>query len=303
MAGYCRSVRTPLLLGIVAAVGCSSSIGDPCDLDAPCGDDAVCDLSSGADPVCIDKEGDLDGDGIRNDRDFCHDRPGGRFDEDQDQVGDECDRCPIARPPATPDRDSDDVDSPCDPDPGTSGDQIVVFDGFNAELPAGWRMVGGWELLGGEAVVTPADPAQLANLVAPLPLTSTHMAVLASYRIDGVDTTATQNVVGVIAVDRRPAGTSIVQCGGSRAAGMDSLLLESDIGASAKPFTNVFDSDGLYRIAQRIDNTQGACALIADVEMGAVTANTRGEAATEGGLVAKGARARFQYLLVVQRPN
>ncbi|MGN6105521.1 MAG: hypothetical protein ACTHU0_10485 [Kofleriaceae bacterium] len=290
-------------LAVMAALaGCSSSIGEPCSLEEPCGEGAVCDLSSDHPGVCIDAEGDLDGDGLRNDRDFCHGQPGGAYDEDRDGIGDDCDRCPIAPPPATPDRDNDGVDSPCDPEPTLDGDQLVVFEGFNGDaLPAGWQVTGPWELRGGEVVISAGD--SLALLTAPLPLVSNHMAVLGQYRIDATATPATQNFAGVAALDRRPAGVSVVQCGGSRAGAADSLLLDSDIGAAAKPFDNLFDPASLYRVAQKIDNTVAACAMVADAQSGAVQQATGGEAPTEAGLVARNATVRFQYLLVVQRPS
>ena len=42
--------------------------------------------------------------------------------------------------------------------------------------------------------------------------------------------------------------------------------------------------------------------MIADNEQGAVAQNTGGTAPSEGGVFVRGAVARFQYVLVVQRP-
>jgi hypothetical protein len=42
--------------------------------------------------------------------------------------------------------------------------------------------------------------------------------------------------------------------------------------------------------------------MIADAEQGAVTQNTGGTAPSESGVFVRGAVARFQYVLVVQRP-
>ena len=284
-------------------VGCGGAeIGGPCSLEDPCGDGAVCDLSSGMTPTCIEGDGDLDGDGLRNDKDFCHATPGGEFDEDGDQVGNDCDRCPIAAPPATPDRDADDVDAPCDPDSSIAGDRIVLFEGFNAAVPASWKTVGTWELRGGEIVGTPPDPTTFATLVGPLPLTTTKVAVLGSYRIDMVDGSATSSYVGVTAIDERPAGVATVTCGGQRAGGMDSLLLDTDTGAAPKPFMNLFDTASRYRVAERLENANAACSMIADEEQGAVQQTTGGNAPSQAGAFVKGAVARFQYILVVQRP-
>ncbi|HSK03089.1 MAG TPA: hypothetical protein VK932_17680 [Kofleriaceae bacterium] len=294
---------------VLVASACSPStggpgIGDSCSLDDPC-DDGICNLSGPGEPVCIELDGDIDGDGLPNRSDFCNQQAGGAFDEDGDLLGDDCDPCPIAPPPARADSDNDGVDSPCDPDPTLDGNRITLFQGFNdAALPADWRKEGGtWEVRGGEAVFTATDPNAVAILTAPLPLSSRHLAVQASYRVNRVDATANQNAAGLTSIDRRPAGTTAVTCNGSRVGGMDSLVVNSDVGAMARPFTNLFDPAGLYRLAQLIDNASGACAMRANTQEGGVSATTPGEIPTEAGLSARAADLRFQYLLIVQRPN
>jgi hypothetical protein len=279
-------------------------IGAPCSLDDPCGE-GVCNLSGPGEPVCVESDGDLDGDGLPNKSDFCNQRPGGQFDEDGDALGDDCDPCPIARPSARADTDTDGVDSPCDPDPTLDGNRISLFEAFNNGLPASWRKEGGgtWDARGGEAIFTATDPTMTAILTVPVPLSSRHMAVQASYRIDRVDGAATTNLAGVISIDRRPAGITPVSCSGTRAGGMDSLIVDSTAGTAAKPLANLFDPGGLYRIAQLIDNATGACAMTANTQTGAVSAATTGEAPTEAGLTARAVDAKFQYLLIVQRPN
>src|SRR5690606_37799002 len=212
----------------LAVSACSPTIGGPCSLDDPC-DEGVCNLSGPGEPVCLDADGDLDGDGLPNKSDFCNQQPGGMFDEDGDGLGDECDPCPIARPPARPDADNDGVDSPCDPDPETDGDQLTLFEGFNGPLPASWRVEGAWEARGGEARFTSADPSTIAILTAPLALASRRMAVLASYRVDRLDPAANENAAGINSIDRRPAGVEAVTCNSSRIGGMDSLVVDSDV--------------------------------------------------------------------------
>jgi hypothetical protein len=83
---------------------------------------------------------------------------------------------------------------------------------------------------------------------------------------------------------------------------MDSLDVTTGSNNDTKPFSNLFDTSGNYRIAQLIDNANGSCALSAGGQEGAVTATTPGEVPTHAGLSARAVDARFQYLLLVQRP-
>lgn len=276
-------------------------LGDPCSLDEPC-DEGTCNLSGGADPVCIDSNGDVDGDGLINKSDFCNQKPGGQFDEDGDGLGDDCDPCPIARPPAKAEADGDGVDSPCDPDPTLPGNKIILFEGFNGALPASWTKEGSWEVRGGEAVFKAADATTTATLTAPILSSSAHLGVQASYRIDRVDAAASQNTAGVVSVTRLQVASYTTACSGSRIGGMDSLDVTTGQGNSTKPFSNLFDTSALYRIAQLIDNANGSCALSTGSQEGAVTTTTQGEVPTHAGLSARAVDARFQYLLLVQRP-
>lgn len=290
---------------LVGLAGCGTELGGTCGLTDPCGDGTVCDLTApGVTPgsgVCVDAKADEDGDGLPNQRDFCQHQAGGEFDEDLDGVGDDCDACPIAPPPVTPDSDGDTVDSPCDPDPSTAGDRIVAFSGFDGPIPTSWKATAGWTIQGGQAVATPGGPTTVETLTTALPLSSAHVAVLARYRVDRVDTTATENAASVLALDRRPAGLVTISCGGSRSGGSDRLLLDTSVSTAAKNLTQLFDSAGLYRLAAKVDGAQAACAVIANTETGAVQTTATGDAPTEAGIAAKGATVRFDYLLAIQR--
>ncbi len=287
---------------VVWVAGCGADLGGPCSVTDPCGGDEVCDLTDPAGPHCVSSSGDDDGDGIRNERDFCQHVEGGAFDEDLDGYGDVCDACPIAPPAVTPDPDGDELESPCDPDPTVAGDRAVVFNGFNdPALPSGWKASALWRLVGGEIIVE--APAVLESLTVPLPLISTHIAILARYRIDAIATGASENAASVVGIDRRPAGVSVISCGASRSGGTDRVLLDTDTANVADDFTtSLFDPAGLYRVAAKLDNANAACAMIADRETGATQASTTGQAMTEAGLTARSATVRFSYLLVVQRP-
>lgn len=298
---------TAVALWLFAAACGDATLGGPCSLDEPCAGGEVCDIANPGGGRCLPADGDVDGDGLPNDRDFCHRLAGGAYDEDGDLLGDACDPCPIAAPPPRADADGDAVDSPCDPDPATAGDTIAVFEGFNEGVPAGWfrsdAAATSWEMRGGEVLGTTLDPSTLGTLTAPLPGVTTRFAVLAQYRVDATSDAATQNFAGVTAIDRRPAGVAAVTCGGARAGGIESLLLDTDTGASSTPLAGLFDPASLYRVAERVEGAQAACALQADAAMDAVQANAGGEAPSEAGFAIRGASVRFQYLLVVQRPT
>jgi len=296
--------RFAFLFAVLAACGGDGvGIGGECSQQAACEDGATCDLTDPDGAVCIDAAGDLDGDGLQNGADFCNHAPGGEFDEDADGIGDDCDRCPIAPPPEQADRDTDEVDSPCDPDPDVDGDEIVAFNGFNdPDLPTGWMATSGWQIIDGEAVATSADLANNEILVAPLPLVSLHMAVLSQYRIDGVDAQATAIRVGVIAVDARPAGGTDVTCVSVRTGAADNLVLDTTLNASNDPFlSNLFDTSASYRVTLALANANAGCALVSAAETGATTAGTQGEAMNQGGLIARGVTARYPFLLAIQR--
>src|SRR3569833_1992724 len=263
VSGICdtRGVRRALLLG--ALVGCSpgaptgGGLGDPCTLQEPCGAGTVCDYSS-VQPTCLDETADPDGDGIPNKMDHCPTVTGGLYDEDGDGIGDDCDRCPIAKPPAVPDQDGDDVDSPCAPDPKTAGDKILLFDGFSGTtLDPRWTAVtpSAWSVEGGELVVRLATQDTqdfISTSVVPEP----NLAVQSSYRVDKVEASSTTHIVSALAIDQRPAGVSSLECGVVKSddgtAG-EVVDLETDQSAvSHAAMIGAFDSARLYRNAMEL---------------------------------------------------
>jgi len=294
-------LATTLSLALAACGSVGTQPGDSCDAKTPCSGGQICDMTDPAGPACLSGTGDLDGDGIPNDKDFCEHMAGGAFDEDRDGIGDECDACPIAKPPAVAETDGDGVDSPCDPNPTMPGDKIVLFNGFNAPLPGTWKTTSAaWQVVGGEAVMRPGNAATLEQLSVPVAGTP-HMAIFAAYRIDSVASGATAADAGVIGLDHRPAGDLNAVCGGSRSGGTDQLLVTTSAGTGTKGFTNLFNPASLYRVTEQLDGANANCALIADNEVGAVQTAASGDAMTAAGLFARGATARFSYLLVVAR--
>lgn len=289
-----------LSTALVACGSVGTQPGDLCDSNNPCSSGQVCDLTDPDGPACLAGAGDLDGDGIPNDKDHCEHIAGGAFDEDGDGIGDECDACPIAKPPAAAETDGDEVDSPCDPNPSMPGDKLVLFNGFNDPLPSKWTASAAWRVMGGEAIMTPTSLAMTEQLSVPI-AGSVHMAIFSAYRIDSVAANATAADAGVIGINSLPAGPTKVACGGSRSGALDQLLLTTDSGTGTKPFSNLFNPASLYRVAEQIDGVTANCALIADDSNGAVQTTVSVNAMTDAGLFARGATARFAYILVVTR--
>jgi len=287
----------PALLAALLACGTTprTHIGGPCEPNHACDDGQICDLTDPAGPVCLDDSGDLDGDGITNGKDFCEHVAGGDHDEDGDGVGDECDPCPIAKPPAQAESDGDGVDASCDPDPRTSGDKIVLFNGFNAPLPG---IPSTWKIQGGEAIMTPATTGAIEQLSLPLALPSNHFAILTAYRVDNVTPGALEAGAGVISVNDLPMGRTSIQCGGSRTS-TDQLVLKIDSATSSKPLTNLFNPASLYRVAEQLDGVTTNCVMISDSETGIIPAQSTGAAMNRVGLYARDATVRFAYILVV----
>ena len=173
--------------------------------------------------------------------------------------------------------------------------------GFNDPTPPnGWKTSAAWTIQGGEAKVVPVTSTSVETLSGPLPGVSTKISLLAAYRVDRVDATATEIDALVVGIDQRPAGVTTITCGGSRIGTMNRLLLDTGISGATDPMDQLFDTAGLYRVALKLEGAQAQCAVIADRDTGAAQANSPGEAMTSGGVSARGATIRFSYLLAVQ---
>jgi hypothetical protein len=301
-------VRSTLVVSLFAFAvtacggGAGTTTGDACDAEAPCSAGQVCDLTAPGGAVCISAEGDLDGDGIPNAMDKCEHVAGGAFDEDGDGIGDECDACPIAKPPKTPETDGDGVDAPCDPNPTTPGDKIVLFNGFNgAAIPDGWTASSAaWTVVGGEAIMTPAA-GNLEQLVAPVSGAATQLAMLTAYRVDAIPAGA-DPTIGIEGIVKLPMGNQLYHCDSTRSAvGGDQLSLDANGATAVMDFDQgLFDAAGLYTLAENLQGASADCAAIAPRQSGAVTANRSGFLPTQVGLEARGGKTRFEYLLVVE---
>lgn len=138
---YPRFVRW--LLSIVLLVGgCRQLLG----LEPPTSDDAIdapaTPHDARADGALSDAVNDPDGDGIPSATDNCPGKPNAdQGDEDNDNLGDVCDPCPISATNA--DNDNDGVGDACDPHPTTGGDAIALFEGFHHGIPNAWTIDSG----------------------------------------------------------------------------------------------------------------------------------------------------------------
>jgi len=313
-------MRRALLIAalIVAWVGCAgpagddgAGLGETCDLKTKCATGGVCDYTLAA-PICIDANADTDGDGLINAIDHCPDGPGGMFDEDQDGIGDDCDKCPIAKPPAVPDRDGDDVDSPCDPDPDTAGDEILLFDGFNgAALGSNWMpdatSAGAWTVEGGELVVrlpTQTDQAYLTTTV----ISDPNVAVETSYRVDKVETGSPLHSVTTLAEDTRPAGVAQFECGAVKSdtgTSGEVVDLNTDQATVSNPsIVPAFNSASLYRSAAYAAGSTVECVVIGDnMQLAAMQSSITPDALGTVRLSARSVTARYQWVLVIGRSN
>jgi hypothetical protein len=275
-------------------------IGGACDANNKCGSGQICDRTDPAGQKCVDVNGDMDGDGIPNGKDFCQHMRGGENDEDGDGIGDECDPCPISTS-GTPDSDGDAVIGICDPDGRTPGDRVLLFNGFNAAVS---KASAAWKFQNGEAVVTAGSGEE--RLVLPLAATTNHVTIFASYQIDASSTTA---AIADAAVGRQtilPMGNSETRCGGSRADGTDQVLLfqtDKDMSQtqSTKTIPTAFDPAIRFRIAQQIEGASTNCVVARTNvdDSGGTMLPTDGNTPTNAELYARGATVRFQYILVV----
>jgi hypothetical protein len=291
----------------VFATGCliPEKVGPPNCGTASCSSDEICDRTDPGGPVCISVDGDLDGDGISNGKDFCEHMPGGATDEDGDGIGDVCDPCPIAPPPSTPDPDGDAVDSPCDPDPRTPGDQILLFEGFQQGLSTDWTpdTPAAWSTTVGELVVNTTGLTTLESIHIPV-TPRVNMAVEASYRIDGLVAGSTDHVVIVGGSDPRPAGVARMECGVQHddTTNADAVAVITDQSSMQQVTNSAFDSARLYRVAGYSTSGQIGCTVIGDGNaLGIVHAPITPDSLGNISLGARATSARFQWVLVVGR--
>lgn len=290
------------------AAGCGGDdpvLDGPCSLTDPCDEGAVCDFTADGGPTCISASGDLDGDGLTNDKDFCNHQMGGQYDEDQDGFGDECDRCPIAPPRDTADSDTDMVDAPCDPAPTEDGDTILLFDGFQGSgLDARWMptTASAWTQRPGEVIVSASAIGTQEFLKANV-VGKNSIAVEASWRVDKLEA-GDNHTVGIYADDPRPAGAAEVECYLSKSTidQSERVVVQTNQGAMNQPATDAFATANIYRAGAYVTGTRAGCSILSNGNpLGTVQAQITPDQLSSVALSAQGTTARFQYILVVGR--
>lgn len=282
---------------IACGGGGGGASGAPCSASKPCPDGQACDMTNpDGDPLCVDGDDDDDGDGLPAAKDFCQHAMGGAFDEDGDGIGDDCDACPIARPPGTPETDGDGVDAPCDPDPRLGGAKIVLFEGFNAPLSAKWKASGAaWTIKDGTASIAATGAEDLTIDIA----STNRLEIFTDYRITQANANSAQ--VGIEALNQLPMGSTAVKCGGQRVSAVDLIRLATQTADNNHPSnSDLFDPTARYGLLEQIDVGNANCAYSSTRYQDAIGGDTNGESMNKAGVYVSGATAGFNYLLVVQ---
>lgn len=251
-----------------------------------------------ADPTADD-----DADGIINLDDNCPAIPNAeQADEDEDDIGDVCDPCPIVS--GGDDGDHDGVGDACDPNPEQPGDRIVAFEGFTREVDAGWTVSQRFriETDAGEARAE-ASSNESAVFVRSVEDTGP-LVVQTRTVLDSID--AAGSDLGSVSIvdqyDRVTDQGTACQLSALRG-GMQEQLRIFDLVRSAIVDTaaHAFEPETPYDLRLRRTGSRVACRATQPVlELAADTMGRPG--ARQVGVRARGAKARFQWVLIVASP-
>jgi Thrombospondin type 3 repeat len=297
---------------LVAACGSDESAepGGPCKADLTCAGDLVCNFQATA-PICVLPEGDEDGDGLKNEADFCPMTAGGsNHDEDGDKQGDACDQCPIERwAVGTKDTDGDGVVGVCDPVANDKGDSLLFFEGFGSDTALASWMLSDASLfsVSGDSLkvrVAAATPDALASYA--LPISSDSSVAFLGFRVTdaapaGVDVLSRD--VSLSLLDPSPAaGGSRAKCGGTLTDQGSVLRLTTDAGESTEPFPGLFALGQAYRILLQSEGATARCAQT----RGATSQSAENPVGNVGKAVValsqRGVIAEYDYVMVVRSP-
>jgi len=256
---------------------------------------------------------DTDGDLIPNASDNCPTTYNpDQNDEDGDGKGDVCDNCPVTSNAGQVNGDGDGVGDACDPHPGDPllHDYILWMDGFAGSTLGGYLVSGPWSKNGTGSVIngnrTGAQSLQIpAAFVGPVISTTDELRVYTKITVLETDSDGSGNKgAGAIVFTKGDLGS------GWRCIGvLNTDNLEIDDLAANQPLTSAFGFNvnlndtvplGLSAYpngviaGENIDCTYSF--TINALDSGSDTTQMGGS----GGLTTLGARARFDYLFIIQ---
>jgi hypothetical protein len=310
--------RSAVFAALVSLTGCYDGLapaGAPCNPTIPaCPSGQSCVFSSGA-YVCVagDNTGpdaarpdarmidadpaslDDDSDGVQNGSDNCPSKANpNQSNEDADPFGDICDVCPFAVD--NTDGDADGVGDACDPNPGTGGDQIVLFEGFDGPMPTGWQTTGSWTTSSGALISNVAGGNQ--NYLVTQTAASARQTIYARMTLTAVEGGQAGGALGV--VDRYDAGgTTGVMCGGVRGNGGFFGLVNAGNGIAINYGNHPMDIGTTYMLKLTRNDNNYACT---DTAVGQTINAQVGPNGSLVGLRNRVMSASYAWILVVKSP-
>lgn len=295
------------------ASGCYDAMppqGAPCDPNAPsCPQGQSCMLVGGA-YVCSAADGTLpdarepdadpgslddDGDGVANAVDNCRAHANAsQANDDADAVGDACDPCPIATD--NTDGDGDGVGDACDPNPAVAGDELVMFEGFDAGIPSAWAMTGSWTTSVGSLSSSVSGSTQ--NTLVTDVLSSPRQTIYARMTLTGIVAGQSGGALGI--VDRFDNNASVgIMCGGARGAGGYLALVNAANGQAIDAKAHAFAIGTTFDLVFSRNDNNYRCSDESAAQT--VSAN----ASPSGSLIGfrnRVASASFAWIMVVRSP-
>ncbi len=304
------------------AISCSSGV---CPSGFVCGPDLFCRSpgqecgatgdAGGADAMTGDGDagtacpGDIDCDGVPDGFDNCKTvKNPDQHDEDQDGLGDVCDPCPPFQD--NTDTDLDGVGDLCDPNPGRTGDQLWLFEGFQHGIPSGWTAspLAAWVPTNGEDVaattVSMGGDASLAFDGAADPHWTVSTAFTVTSLTEGL---AGETTFAGVAAGSMQCGTYddfCSGCGGER----DLTLINSGSLKSPTPYQLVQGVEYVVKVDQLAGPMFDCSAVRPDTNVSATTDSVSGPAnsSSQASVVVSthmvGATAQFHWVMIVTSP-
>ena len=269
--------------------------GDAAVADARPGDALPADAAPGADA----SNADTDGDGIPDAHDNCPTVPNpDQANEDGDRFGDVCDPCPIIADDAPADTDGDGVADACDPRPNTAGDHIVLFEGFDSGIPAGWTKVGAWAAGSGSVTASEASADSQATLTVALAVSGGETVAAG---ITPLAHNATDDASAGVTTDAVPGTKQGLYCHLTYWRSAATPLVAVQL-KSSNPSTAAFDwmTGATYALAETRTATGMQCTGKRAGTVVTVVANTTLSTPNpQLGLRVSDADARFTWLMVI----